>query len=42
MAASQHRTEETYRCPSCGGTLAYKQQSWQCRDCRFGPKHGAD
>jgi ribosomal protein S27AE len=42
MASKGQIPTETYRCPNCGGVLAFVDGSWGCTDCRYVPPHGAD
>ncbi|WP_331233208.1 hypothetical protein [Natronorarus salvus] len=33
---------DTYSCPRCHGRLTPVRESWNCEDCGFAPRHGAD
>lgn len=42
MATQQYTGVEAYRCPDCEGEIAFEHQSWQCSECGYVPRHGAD
>lgn len=33
---------ESYGCPSCDGTVRHSGGLWECTDCGYAPRHGAD
>ncbi len=42
MAIQQRTTDSVYRCPSCGGSVRFDHQFWQCETCAYVPRHAAD
>ncbi|WP_436923315.1 hypothetical protein [Halosimplex amylolyticum] len=42
MATQQYATVGDYTCPDCDGEIDFEHQSWQCGDCGYVPRHGAD
>ncbi|WP_268895816.1 hypothetical protein [Halosimplex salinum] len=42
MATQQYTGVGAYRCPDCDGEIAFEHQAWECEDCGYAPRHGAD
>ncbi|MFB6139986.1 MAG: hypothetical protein ABEJ26_06080 [Halosimplex sp.] len=42
MATQQYTGVGVYECPDCSGEIAFEHQSWECADCGYAPRHGAD
>jgi rubrerythrin len=42
MATKHGTSVAVYGCPDCGGSIEFEAGSWQCPDCAYAPRHGAD